>query len=183
MTPTFFDIGFVACMVCIGIGFIWWVLFDDATGFLILIVSLGGAIVFGAGGLMIHQQSVMVTYTAANEISIYTGFMDVSKIVRLDVVEHLEAWDERMPIKTIDYPKRGTYYPVCVRPGSVVEVYATDLDGKRTLVASTSSTFGVTVTGNRVSSPKGSIVDVQEYNKNRRPVVMGISWDGKVQYA
>jgi hypothetical protein len=89
-----------------------------------------------------------------------------------------------MCIYTIDYPKRSTKYPVSIRPGSLIEVYTTDLDGKRVLAATTSNTFGTTITGHQVqiSSPRGNIVDVQEYNKNRRPVVTDITWNNGIQY-
>lgn len=165
------------------LGAMFWILFDDSSGFLLLILGLGGVLAFGSMDMMSGENMVWIRYNAANEISVNTELMDVSKIVQLDVVERLEMWDECIPIKTIDYPKRNTEYLVSVRPGSVIEVYATYLSGERKLVSTTSSSFGTTITGAQVSSPRGNIVDVQEYNKNRKPVITDITWNGGIHYA
>jgi hypothetical protein len=182
---TFIDGCIIGSMIAASIGVMILIFCDDSLGLAILIFGLLGMVIFGAMGVMFNTNSVLITYNSANEISISTGSMDVSKIVRIDVVEHLEDWDSSMCIYTIDYPKRSTKYPVSIRPGSLIEVYTTDLDGKRVLAATTSNTFGTTITGHQVqiSSPRGNIVDVQEYNKNRRPVVTDITWNNGVQYA
>jgi hypothetical protein len=183
MIFTFIDSCILGSIIAASIGVMLLLFCDDSLGIFVIMFGILGMIIFGAAGIMTHNTSVEIKYTAANEIRINTNFMDASQVVKLDGVEYLEGWDERVTIWTIDYPIRDTNYPVCVRPGSVIEVYMTDLNGDRKLVATTSSKFGTTITGAQVSSPRGNIIDVQEYNKNRRPVVVGITLDGVVHYA
>ena len=180
---TVIDICIIGSILAAAVGLMLTIFCDENIGVFVIVLGMFGVVLFATVGMTMHTNSVDITYTAANEVMINTNVMDTSKVVRLDVVEYLEGWDERTTIKTIDYPKRDMNYPVFIRPGSDIEVYATYLTGEYKLVATTSTSIDTFITGNPVSSPKGNIVDVQECNKNRRPFVVDISLDGVMHYA
>jgi hypothetical protein len=83
---TFIDGCIIGSMIAAAIGVMILIFCDDSLGLAILIFGLLGMVIFGAMGVMFNTNSVLITYNSANEISISTGFMDVSKIVRMGFI-------------------------------------------------------------------------------------------------